>query len=210
MVSPNFMNFATTVNDSYVSGYWTVLGTWTSATGSAFVNGYGVRAATAGSALLYQEDAPSGDMRVDVVMTPEKTDGQGFGGPGSPADSNTQNADIYIKYDPRTQTGYSLRWWRTTQSARKCMFQLFQHTHGVGTPVSPAQELTGVFKPNTYATLSIAGSAFTVKAHNDADGEILELSATVPPNGYGGAGIRWSGSTPMGNSFVVSAFRISY
>jgi len=71
---------------------------------------------------------------------------------------DTQNADIFIKYDPRTQTGYSLRWWRTTQSARKCMFQLYQHTRGVGTPVSPTQELTGVFKPNTYMTLSIIGS----------------------------------------------------
>jgi hypothetical protein len=209
-VSPNFRNFVTSVNDSYVSGYWTVLGAWTSVTGGAFVNGYGVRAASAASALLYQQDSPSGDMQIDVVMHPEKTDGQGFGGPGTSADANTQNADIFIKYDPRTQTGYSLRWWRTTQSARKCMFQLFQHTHGVGTPLSPAQELTGVFKPNTYMTLSIAGSTFTVKAHNDVDSDTLTLSATVPPNSYGGAGIRWSGSAPLGNSNVVSSFKISY
>ena len=132
MVSPNFMNFVTAANNSYVSGYWTVLGSWTSVSGKAFVNGYGVRAASAGSALLYQQDEPSDDMQIDVVMSPEKTDGQGFGIPGSAADGNTQNADIYIKYDPRTQTGYLLRWWRTTQSARKCMFQLYRHTHGIG------------------------------------------------------------------------------
>jgi len=209
-VSPNFRNFATTVNDSYVSGYWTVLGSWTSVAGSAFVNGYGVRAASAGSALLYQQDAPAGDMRIDVVMSPEKTEGQGFGMPGSAADGNTQNADIYIKYDPRTQTGYSLRWWRTTQSAHKCMFQLYRHTHGVGAPASPVQVLTGVFKPNTYMTLSIAGSTFTVQAHNDVDSETLSLSANVPANAYGGAGIRWSGSAPIGNSNVISTFRISY
>ncbi len=58
VVSPNFMNFVTDDNNSYVSGYWTVLGSWTSVSGSAFVNGYGVRAASAGSALLYQQDAP--------------------------------------------------------------------------------------------------------------------------------------------------------
>lgn len=52
-VSPNFTNFVTTVDSSYVSGYWTVLGSWTSVSGSAFVNGFGVRAASAGSALLY-------------------------------------------------------------------------------------------------------------------------------------------------------------
>lgn len=130
--------------------------------------------------------------------------------PGSAADGNTQNADLFLKYDPRTQTGYSLRWRRTTQSDRKCMFQLYQHTRGVGTPVSPAQELTGVFQPNTYLTLSIIGSAFTVKGRNDVDDESLSLSAKVVPNVDGGAGIRWSGSAPIGNSSVVSGFRISY
>lgn len=149
-------------------------------------------------------------MQIDVVMSPEKTEGQGFGLPGSAADGNTQNADIFIKYDPRTGTGYSLRWWRTTQSAHKCMFQLYQHTRGVGTPVSPTQELTGVFKPNTYMTLSIIGSTFTVKAHNDVDSETLSLSANVSPNVYGGSGVRWSGSAPIGNSNVFSSFRISY
>jgi hypothetical protein len=209
-VAPNFRNFVTTVNDSYVSGYWTVLGSWTPVSGSAFVNGWGVRAAAAGSALLYQQDEPSGDMQIEVVMSPEKTAGQGFGIPGSAADGNTQNADIYIKYDPRTKNGYSLRWWRTTQSDRKCMFQLYQHKDGVGSPVSPAQELSGVFKPNTYVTLSIIGSMFTVKAHNDVDSDTLSLSADVTPNVYGGAGVRWSGSAPIGNSNVIDAFKISY
>jgi hypothetical protein len=209
-VAPNFKNFVTTVNDSYVSGYWTVLGSWTPVSGSAFVNGWGVRAAAAGSALLYQQDEPSGDMQIEVVMSPEKTAGQGFGIPGSAADGNTQNADIYIKYDPRTKNGYSLRWWRTTQSDRKCMFQLYQHKDGVGSPVSPAQELSGVFKPNTYVTLSIIGSTFTVKAHNDVDSDTLSLSADVTPNVYGGAGVRWSGSAPIGNSNVIDAFKISY
>jgi hypothetical protein len=209
-VSPNFMNFVTAANDSYVSGYWAVLGSWTSVSGSTFVNGYGLRAASAGSALLYQQDDPSGDMQIDVVMSPEKTAGQGFGSPGSAADGNTQNADIFIKYDPRTQTGYSLRWWRTTQSDRKRMFQLYRHTRGVGAPVSPAQELTGVFKPTTYMTLSIIGSTFAVKAHNDVDSETLSLSAQVVANVYGGAGVRWSGSAPIGNSNVFSTFRISY
>jgi hypothetical protein len=209
-VAPDFRNFVTTPNGSYVSGYWTVLGTWTSTSGSSLGNGYGVRSGSPGASLLYQEDAPLGDMQVDVVMSPEKNEGQGFGIPGSPLDGNTQNADIYIKYDPRTQNGYSLRWWRTTQSAVKCMFQLYQHIGGVGSPVSPAQVLTGVFKPNTYMTLSIMGSTFKVTAHNDVDADALSLQATVVPNLYGGAGTRWSGSTPPGNGNVYSSFRISY
>jgi pectin methylesterase-like acyl-CoA thioesterase len=132
-VSPNFMNFPVTANSNYVSGYWTVLGTFTSQaqpTGSTYVNAWGVRVGSQGASLLYQQDAAYGDMRADIVMSPEKTAGQGFGSPGSGADSNpptfVQNADIYIKYDPRTQNGYSLRWWRTTSSATDCMFQLYQ------------------------------------------------------------------------------------
>ena len=55
--------------------------------------------------LLYQQDGKFGDMQVDVIYTPEKTMGQGFAIAGGPTDSAT-HADIYIKYDPRTKTGY--------------------------------------------------------------------------------------------------------
>ena len=106
----------------YVSGMWTVLGTWTSSVGDNLVNGYGLRIASIGAQLLYQDDKPTGDMRVKVVMTPEKTAGQGFGIAGSPDDNagpRNQKADIFIKYDPRTRNGYSLRFWRTIQACRQ-------------------------------------------------------------------------------------------
>ena len=110
-----------TPDTDYVSGMWTVLG-----------NVDFVRSATTSSTatdcasprrapqLLYQNDTPTGDMRVKVVMTPEKTAGQGFGIAGSPDDNagpRNQKADIFIKYDPRTRNGYSLRFWRTIQAA---------------------------------------------------------------------------------------------
>jgi hypothetical protein len=223
-VSPNFMNFPPAAEGTYVSGYWTVLGTWTSEAapvGSTFVNGWGLRVGSQGASILYQQDSAYGDMQVNVVMSPEKTAGQGFGSPGAGADStppgciNTcttyvQNADIYIKYDPRTQNGYSLRWWRTTASSTDVMFQLYQHVNGVSSPVSATQELTGVFLPNTYVTLSIVGSTFTASAYNTKNTDTLLLQGTVTPNSYGGAGTRWSGTVPSGNSNVYSMFQISY
>lgn len=216
-VSPNFMNFPTTQVTSYVNGYWTVDGTWTSEAqpvGSTFVNGWGIRVASQGAAILYQQPPTYADMQVSVVMSPEKTAGQGFGSPGSGADSTpgnvVQNADIYIKYDPATGNGYSVRWWRTTQSSTDVMFQLYQHVNGVGTPINGTQVLTGVFKPNTYMTLSIIGSTFTVSAYNTTDSDTLFLQGTVNPNPYGGAGARWSGTVPSGNSNVFSLFQISY
>jgi hypothetical protein len=167
-----------------------------------------------GAAILYQQDVAYGDMQVTVVMTPEKTAGQGFGSPGSGADSTTgavvQNADIYIKYDPSTGNGYSVRWWRTTASSTETMWQLYQHVNGVGSPVNDTQVLTGVFFPNTYITLSIIGTTFTVTGYNNQNTNTLFLQGTVEPNTYGGSGTRWSGTVPSGNSNVYSFFQISY
>ena len=202
-----------TTDTDYVSGMWTVLGTWTSSIGDNLVNGYGLRIASIGAQLLYQNDKPTGDMRVKIVMTPEKTAGQGFGIAGSPDDNagpRNQKADIFIKYDPRTRTGYSLRFWRTIQASDKCMFQLYQIVDGVGHPVSDQQQLTGVFKPNATIVLSVQGNTFTATGSNTVDAETLSLKGTITPNNYGGAGVAWTGSVPFGNSVVVSQFEISY
>ena len=224
-VDPNFRNFVEDENSSYQNHQWTVIGTWTVSEGENLVNGYGLRVsnppgARPGSggrapnpraALVYQNDGPVADMNVKVVMTPEKTAGQGFGIAGSPDDDErTQRADIFIKYDPRTKTGYSLRFWRTIQSAEKCMFQLYRIENGVGTPLNDQQQLTGVFKPNTTIILSVSGTKLTAKGSNSVDGESLSLGATIAPNPFGGAGVYWSGSVPVGNSNVYSQIQISY
>jgi Pectinesterase len=210
-VSPNFRNFIVDPNDSYVSGRWTVLGTWTSVTGDRLNSGYGIRVDSQGASLFYQQDADCDDMQIDLVMTPEKTAGSGFGSPGSPVDGDRiQKSDIFIKYDPRTRNGYSLRYWRTTQSTEKCMFQFYKIVNGAGSPISEKQSYTGVFKPTTYLTLKVVGSAISASAHNDVDKEILSLEDTIIPNHFGGAGVFWNGSVPRGNSNVYSLIKISY
>ncbi|HEY4382840.1 MAG TPA: pectinesterase family protein [Acidobacteriaceae bacterium] len=225
-VSPNFRNFVEAPNDQYVSGMWTVLGNWQivtndnlvywkSTTGDDLANGYGLRVNTQGGSLLYQNDQPVGDMQVKVVMIPEKTvsEGfgyQGFGSPGSSADEGSQRAEIFIKYDPRTRTGYSLRFWHTLESASTCMFQLFRIDNGKGSSISPLQQLTGVFKPNTTFILSIVGSTFTARAANTMDSDTLSLQGTITPNHFGGAGAYWSGTVRLGNSAIISQFEIAY
>jgi len=209
-VSPDFRDFVATANSSYVSGLWTVIGTWTVEAGAAYVNGYGARAGSQGAALLYQEDAKHGDMQIALTMTPEKTSGAGFGSPGSSADGNSQKSDIYIKYDPRTKTGYALRYWRTTQSAQACMYQLFRIDNGVGTPLNDTQVLSGVFRPSTELVMKVVGDHLTVEAHNSTNAETLSLEGTITPNDFGGAGVAWYGTVPRGNSNVYSKFEISY
>jgi hypothetical protein len=212
-IDPDFRNFVEAPSAEIVSGLWSVLGTWTSSVGDNLVNGYGLRVASQGAQLIYTGDGAAGDMRLKIVLTPEKTAGQGFGIAGSPDDAagpRNQKADVYIKFDPRTRNGYSLRFWRTIQAADKCMFQLYQIVDGVGHPVSDQQQLTGVFKPNTTLTLAVTGNTFTATGSNSTDGDTLSLSGTIDPNGFGGAGIAWTGSVPFGNSVVVSQFEIEY
>jgi MYXO-CTERM domain-containing protein len=210
-VSPNFRDFVTTADSSYVSGLWTVIGTWTVQAGATLVNGYGVRVGSQGAALLYQDDTKRGDMQVAVTMTPEKTSGAAFGSPGSPSDGPTvQKSDIFIKYDPRTQTGYSLRYWRTTQSASACLFQLYRIDNGAGTPLNDTQVLTGVFRDDTELIMKVTGDQLTVDAHNTSNAETLSLAGTIAPNDFGGAGVAWGGTVSRGNSNVYSKLEISY
>jgi hypothetical protein len=174
-ISPNFRNFVATANNSYISGLWTMLGTWTIQAGEGFENGYGIRVASRGASLLYQQDGDLGDMQIDLVMTPEKP-GMGFGSPGSPEDGDaTQKSEIFIEYDPRTRNGYSLRYWATLEANGKCRYQLYKIVNGVGSPLNDKQAFTGVFKRNTRMTLKIIGNKFTVEAHNDVDGDVRPL-----------------------------------
>jgi hypothetical protein len=205
-VSPNFRNFVPDTNGTFVSGLWTVLGPWAVVTGDNYEHGYGIRPSGPGY-LLYQQDADCGDMQVDLVMASEKA-GQGFSVPGSPTETGPRNlhADMYIKYDPRTRSGYALRFWRTTQSDRKCLFQLYKIENGNGSPLNDRQVLSGVFKTTVHMTLKVNGDTLSVNATNDVDNEILSLEGTIAPNHFGGAGVYW----PGGSSTIYSRIEISY
>jgi hypothetical protein len=193
---------------SYASGLWTIIGPWSVVSEPEFVDGFGVRSGNGPASLLYQDDSERGDMRIDLVMTPDKREGQGFSIPGSPSENGPRNlhSDVYIKYDARTRNGYALRYWRTTQSSSKCMFQLYRIVDGVGSPIDDGQVLSGVFKPNTTMTLNVTGNKFTVDAANSENDDSLHLEGTITPNGFGGGGIFW----PGGSANTYSKVDISY
>jgi hypothetical protein len=207
-VSMNFRNLVTVPNESYARGLWTILGPWSVAAEPELVNGYGALSGNGPASLLYQEDVERSDMQIDLVMTPEKTAGQGFSVPGSPSETGPRNlhSDVYIKYDPRTKNGYALRFWRTTQSSSKCMFQLYRIVDGVGSPIDDRQVLSGVLKPNTTMTLKITGTKFVVDAVNSEHDDSLHLETTITPNRYGGAGVFW----PGGSANTYSKFDVTY
>lgn len=207
VVSPNFRDFVETANRSFVDGLWTVSENWKIEAGEGLENGYGIHP-TDPARLFYQRDADTGDMQMELLMRPDKTAGQVFSVPGSPAEEGPNNlhADIYIKYDPRTDNGYSLRFWRTTQSGEKCMFQFYRIIDGVGTPLDDQQVLTGVFKRDTRLKLKVTGTKLTASASNTRDDETLDLETTIIPNRFGSAGMSW----PRGTTAICSRFAISY
>ena len=236
-VSPNFRNFVEAPTNAPVSGLWAIQGDWTIVAGDNLMNGYGIRAGRSvgvrpgggggrqtaatlpnagtvsgtagigGSSLLYFKDGDIRDMQVDLVMTPDKTEGTVFAVPGAPNDSGPHNAhgDIYVKYDPLTKNGYSLRYWRTTQSAAACMYQFYKIENGVGSPLNDKQVLSGVFKQNSFLTLRVTGSTMSVTAHNSVDDETLSMEGKIAPNRFGGAGV-WS----TGAATIYSLIKISY
>jgi len=207
-VGLNARNLVTTPVDTVAPGLWTIQGPWSVAAEPEFMDGYGVRSGNGPAWLLYQEDVERQDMQIDLFMTPEKTAGQGFSVPGSPSETGPRNlhSDVYIKYDPRTKNGYALRFWRTTQSSSKCMFQLYEIVNGIGSPLDGRQALSGVLKPNTTMTLKITGSKFTVDAANTDDAETLHLEGTIKPNRFGGAGVFW----PGGSTNAYSRIDVTY
>lgn len=213
-VSPDFRNFVETASDAPQAGRWTVLGAWSVIARDDLVNGYGIRAGTtardsraAGNSLFYFKNGDTGDMQVDLVITPDKTEGTVFAISGSPSDTGLRNyhGDIYIKYDLATNTGYSLRYWRTTRSAAACTYQFYKIENGVGSPLSDTQVLSGVFKRNTLLTLKVTGSTISAEAHNTLDDQTLSLQAPITPNKFSGAGVSATGAAN-----IYSQIRISY
>jgi len=203
--------FVETPTTAFANGTWHVSGTWKVVSDEQYVGGFGIHGTTADAALVYQRDAPASRMSIRLVVSPDKATGQSFAIPGAPDEEHAAlNADVYIAYDPRTRTGYSLRAWRTTQSATKVMFQFFRHVNGVATPLGPEQQLTGVLKPNATLTVTVDGTTIAAEGRNDIDGETLSLRGTIEPPASGGAGVRWPGSAGVNSRNVFSVIEVTF
>ena len=210
-MSIDFRTFVESPTTADADGQWSVQGEWKVVADERLAGGYGIHGTSADASLVYQRNGPVDRMSIRVVVTPDKTTGQSFAVPGSPDNRHAAlNGDVYIKYDPRTKSGYSLRAWRTTLSAVKVMCQFYKHANGVSTPLGPQQVLTGVWKPNCTLTVSVDGATISAEARNDADGEVFSMRETVQPNTFGGAGVRWPGSAGVNSRNIFSVIEVSY
>lgn len=197
----NLSSVPDTTSPDRWDGDWSLRGAWIPEAPMDGEPRWGLRVGTEPSTLLYTGRKTAGDMDITLTFDTDKLEGQGFGMPGSSADSATLRSDIFFKYDPETRTGYALRMWRTTQASNATMFQVFRITEGRGEPIS-TQQLTGVLKPTTTIRITVRGRQVSIAGSNTVDRETLSLSAEIEPNRFSGAGLYWPASR-NGGSIVL-------
>jgi hypothetical protein len=135
-----------------------------------------------------------GDMSLTLQVDPTKTAGQGFGS------ATGQYMDICLKFDTRTLTGYGLRIIRTVKYAKAVDFMLVEYAGGTVTPLTdPVSAIC--YRTGCTIELRMRGDSLsahvetsTVLPSNSGLATVVDLSATVTPNAFGGAAIQHTGT----------------
>ena len=172
---------------------------WTYGEGLNGAKGLGLYQNAKGARMLYTPlPGTYGDMNVMLHVDAAKLAGQGFGSPTG------QYMDIYIKFDSETLSGYALRIERTTKYSNAVDFTLVRYDHGVVTPLT-APVSSSCYRTNCFITLRAEGGVLTAHAEtttshprhaDDNVVPVVDLSATIDTNPWGGYGIQHTGSAP--------------
>jgi hypothetical protein len=183
---------------------------------------YGFLETTRGSRLMYTPLSGNyGDMSLTLVVSPEKTVGQGFGSGG-------QYLDIAIKFDTSTLTGYALRIERVSTFSDAVCMDLVKYTNGTitkltntgGLALGKSAKATSAFRSDCTVVLDITGSSFTAHVSSSTDplpqhitaGYLasVDLSATISPNSFGGVMIHHTGTSSGGNRTLLRNLSIQW
>lgn len=211
----DFQNFPTKLQDQIIPGFWTVDaykpidteiydwlaipdGAWTYGEADGGAVGFGLLQANKGARILYTPvEGIYHDMTVSLLVDPCKTAGQGFGS------ATGQYMDVYIKFDTQKLSGYALRIVRTIKYANAVDFLLVRYQDGKVTELTKAISAT-CYRTGCSIMLQVRGSQLSAhvetKSSQPANGpkglpHEVDLSATIDPNDFGGAGIQHTGST---------------
>ncbi len=164
----------------------------------------GFNQAHRGARMMYTPmDGKYSEMDVTMEVAPCKNAGQGFSG------TSMQYMDVYIKFDPATQTGYGLRIMRTKRFNSAVDFQLMHFSNGMAEELGAPISATG-FRTGCTISLKIKGKLFTASVTNNTAGDPqdkglpinAELSATIKPNKFGGFGIQHTGTVANGSCII--------
>lgn len=231
-LSTDFSNFAYDRQAQIIPGFWSrdVYKAWLtegeklSEFGSGWIYGfgevgygseglYGLLPSDRGARLMYTPPAGTyGDMELTLVVNPEKNAGQGFG-------SAKQYMDIFIKFDTTTLTGYALRLERISTLACGVQAALVQYDNDTVTYISD-KVTTSAFNAECTISLSIKDGVLSTKittTHEQSDKQIeagllhsVELTANITDNTYGGMGILFTGTVPVGNRVMFNSLDVNW
>jgi len=231
-IHTDFQNIAVQRSAAIRDGWWTLdtyrpadLGAefeWQPGAGNAWTYGlgddgtadrYGLITTSRGARLLYAQAGTYGDMSVTVKLSPHKKSGQGFGS------ATGQYADVYIKFDAKTLTGYGLRIQRTPAYGEGVKFMLYKFVNGVGTPISK-EVYSSAFVPGCIVKLSVKGNLLSANVTSTTPQQQIQkdeglvhevnLTANIDPNTFGGAGLQHTGTVSPGNRLMLQGFDIDY
>ncbi|PTQ99742.1 hypothetical protein C8P68_102572 [Mucilaginibacter yixingensis] len=231
-IHTDFQNIAVQRSVAVRNGWWTLdtyrpadIGAefeWQPGTGSAWTYGpgddgtadrIGLVTVARGARLLYAQDGTYGDMAVTVKLSPHKVSGQGFGS------ATGQYADVYIKFDAKTLTGYGLRIQRTPAYGEGVKFTLYKFVNGASTPIGK-EVYSSAFVPGCVVKLNVKGNLLSANVTSTTPQQQIQkdeglvhevnLSATIDPNTFGGAGLQHTGTVSPGNRLMLQGFDIDY
>lgn len=175
----------------------------------------GLRTATQGARLLYQPRGSFSDMSLSLDLTPEKVDGQGFGS------ATDQYLEVYLKWDPKTRTGYALRFERLStdplnnhepiaSSGNSTRVSMSEYVNGVRTIFPDCYVESSVYMPGAHLMFKLAGNVLsadvTTKSPQTSAQRRYQLpheihfSATLPDvsSTRGGFGVQFTGTAGSG------------
>lgn len=143
-----------------------------------------------------------GNMKVDLLVSPFKTAGQGFS-------VAPLYMDVLIKYDAKSKSGYGLRFIRTTKYANTVDCYLVHYANNKVTAISEAVT-TSCYRTPCSITLEVNNKHLTAHAECLADynrehyppevTDEVTISTVIEPGKAGGFGIEYNGgSTAMIN-----------
>ncbi len=242
VISTNFANISWTGNTLGQSNVWYADTstppsdeTWVPGTGTpwSYVLGdrdgglgvLGLRTLTQGARLLYQPAGSFSDMSLVLDLTPEKIAGQGFGGAPN-------YAEVYIKWDPVTKTGYALRFQRLTtdplngnapiQSAGNSVkVSMIEYVNGVRNYLPGNYVDSSVFMPGARIEFKLVGSVLSADITTESEQTTTQQGYNLPhqihftanvtsaASTQGGFGVQFVGSTAAGNRVELESLQVT-
>ena len=181
---------------------------------------------TQGARLLYQPQGSFSDVTLALKLTPEKIAGQGFGS------ATDQYLEVYIKWDPLTQTGYALRFQRLSadplngntpipSSGNSVRVSMIEYANGFRTILPNSYVESSVYMPGASVVFKLVGNVLsadvttTTPQSNAQEGYKLpseiHFSATLPgvTSTSGGFGVQFTGSSPAGNRTELENLQVT-